>query len=671
MTTRRMRLTILLVTVASAALLACAPGASAAITATHITAPTDGSYFLEDTAAPGPELKITGTVTGEGEDLELRCYASNGESTEVGEVEEEEIKNGKFSVEVLPEEIGEFPCVLRAVPTGDKASLAPGTATPFEGPRVTFSEFALTKDPSDSLVDGFDIEARTLSTVYEIDAAGTCGLGPTALVSSPSLAEGEELFRCAGALYGQPAGASRADIQVDGRNAYDPYAADEIWSRVKPSNDPPATSVEQSFDKTTGLKSLKEKEPLVECSGSKSAYPETAESCKEFVSAGITLERTWTPSDDGRLISMSDVWQSTDGKAHTVSALYVQELGSDMASPGTYQLPGGSQAFATTTTGGTFSLNSAEGAILYRADGAGEEAIGSTHPVGAIIAGTSPSGPVLITAGSAETKGSDALQMPYSFEVPASGTHKLTMAFAEGYTQHEVCLLAEEAKSGCEPSVAISTPAAGSTSAAATVSVSGTAGDAVGLSSLTVDGTPVSVTGGTWTTTVPLALGANTITAIATNEAGLTRTATTSVTYAPPIEPHHETPKQAPVTIAAKVGATKLGKGSVTLVIGCTGPAGTSCAVKVVLSTVEKLRGGHPSALAASAHSRTVTIASATVTIPAGSRRTITIKLNATGRALLARFHRLPAHLAVMQTGSSGRESSVASQTLTIIAKHR
>jgi Glucodextranase, domain B len=682
--TRRIRPIAVLAALTFVALLVFAAGASAAITSTHITTPTDGTYYFEDASVPGPEVTVSGTVEGGGEELEIRCYAGDGTSTEVGEVEEEEIKKNKFSVKVSSEEIGEAPCVLRAVPIKEKAaSLPPGAVTAFEGPRVTYSEYSPIKDPLDSAVTGYFIEARTLSSVFEIDAAGTCGLGPTALVSSPSLAESAELFRCAGALYGQSAGASRPAIQIDGHNAYDVYGADAIWNAVKPSNTPPNVTVEKTFDKT-GLKTLHEQEPLVECEGKVTAFPETKESCEKFVSSGVTLERTWTPSNGGRLISMSDVWQSTDSAAHAISALYVNELGSDMAVPGTYQLPGGVQAFAPTTTGATAALTATEGAILYREDGTAEEVLGGAHPVGAVILGATPAGPLQVTAGSAETKGSDSFQLPYSFEVPASGNHTLTMAFAQGYTLHEVCVLAEEANSGCQPSAAISSPQAGSTISSPSVTVSGTAADIVGLSSVTVNGHPVTVTSGAWTTSVPLTPGANTITAVAGNQAGLTRSVTSSVTYTPVLgpqgtgtgtgtgQPRGESNNGPPKATASKVGATKLVKGNLTIVISCAGPAGTSCTVKASVSTVEKLRGGHPSALAAAAaHGRTVTVGTVSASIPAGSSRTLAIKLNATGRALLAHFHKLPLRLAVVQQGPSGASASVAGQILTIISKHR
>jgi hypothetical protein len=60
-----------------------------------------------------------------------------------------------------------------------------------------------------------------------------------------------------------------------------------------------------------------------------------------------------------------------------------------------------------------------------------------------------------------------------------------------------------------------------------------------------------------------------------------------------------------------------------------------------------------------------VTVGAKTVTIPAGKTVTITVTLNATGRKLLSRFHKLPVHLsAVLVVGKT--RSTVIAQNLTI-----
>jgi hypothetical protein len=86
----------------------------------------------------------------------------------------------------------------------------------------------------------------------------------------------------------------------------------------------------------------------------------------------------------------------------------------------------------------------------------------------------------------------------------------------------------------------------------------------------------------------------------------------------------------------------------------------------VTLTTVEKLRHGHLIGVAAAkTHSKTVTVATLTITIPAGQTVKVTLKLNATGRRLLKRFGKLPAHIAAILEGEAGHHTVVA-QNLTI-----
>ena len=83
------------------------------------------------------------------------------------------------------------------------------------------------------------------------------------------------------------------------------------------------------------------------------------------------------------------------------------------------------------------------------------------------------------------------------------------------------------------PSLAVTTPANNAVVTSANVTVSGTASDASGLRSLTVNGVAVSVAAnGTWSRTITLGgTGANTITVIVTDNAGRTTTVTRTVVY--------------------------------------------------------------------------------------------------------------------------------------------
>ncbi|HSZ14722.1 MAG TPA: hypothetical protein VK790_11880 [Solirubrobacteraceae bacterium] len=122
-----------------------------------------------------------------------------------------------------------------------------------------------------------------------------------------------------------------------------------------------------------------------------------------------------------------------------------------------------------------------------------------------------------------------------------------------------------------------------------------------------------------------------------------------------------------PQATAAQVGSVSGAKGQATLALACHGVAGTNCKFHLTLTTVEKLRRGHLIGIAARARvrSKTVTIATLTVTIPAGQTVKLSLKPNAAGRALLKRFGRLPAHLAAVLEGEGARTTVIA-QNLTI-----
>jgi riboflavin biosynthesis pyrimidine reductase len=60
---------------------------------------------------------------------------------------------------------------------------------------------------------------------------------------------------------------------------------------------------------------------------------------------------------------------------------------------------------------------------------------------------------------------------------------------------------------------------------------------------------------------------------------------------------------------------------------------------------------------------RTVTIAKTTYSVTGGSHTTVTIKLNATGKRLLAKYHKLRAKLTATRTGS---KTATATKTVTL-----
>ena len=109
------------------------------------------------------------------------------------------------------------------------------------------------------------------------------------------------------------------------------------------------------------------------------------------------------------------------------------------------------------------------------------------------------------------------------------------------------------------PSLTISSPPEGATVSEAQLTVSGTASDAAGIASLTLNGAPVSVSpGGSWTKQVMLAPGSNTIAAVATNAYGNSSQALRLVTYALPSSATTNSPSAASAGVLPAVGSETL-----------------------------------------------------------------------------------------------------------------
>jgi FG-GAP repeat len=101
--------------------------------------------------------------------------------------------------------------------------------------------------------------------------------------------------------------------------------------------------------------------------------------------------------------------------------------------------------------------------------------------------------------------------------------------------------------------------------------------------------------------------------------------------------------------------------------------AHATCHDRATETLTETLKGKQIASISAADHGRrtrvvkkTVTVASVTITIAAGATRKVTLKLNATGRALFARFARLPVHLTVTQRQVDGKLRTIKSVKLTV-----
>jgi Glucodextranase, domain B len=641
--------------------------AGATVTASRIAAPADPTYLLYDQTTQAPTstlLTVSGTTTGEGK-VDVRCYYGKEAGSYRPIAEGVEPIANAFSVEVKAESLYFGPCVLRAVPSGDKEAHAPGVASPFEGPRLIASHFRELAENNDHYTYG--MEASTLSSYLGFESAGECGLDYSNLYAPTSLAESEGLFDCDAGLYeagpeNSETNRHRSEVQIDGANALTPAGAHYVESKLNVTI-PGASQVTVTKTYEAGIVTIHEVDPIVKCAP-EASVPATVKGCAEFVSTGVQLERVWQAGDGGQVVTMTDNWSSTDGSAHSLNALYDQETINAAKEGGAYEFPGAS-AFAATAGGQTVALPSGPGAIDYKDEAATPVGGDGEHLQGAIAYDRSPSSRLEFYRGTKATEDYNGFVMPYQGTIPGTGTYTLRMGFVQAYALPEAQSLAAALTSSFAPTLSVASPANGTTVSAPSVTVSGTASDTGVLSSVTVAGQAVSVgAGGAWSTSVALARGANTIMVVATDQAGIATTKSVSVTYAPP------------AARASQIGAARGSNGEVTLTLACTGAAGTSCEIESTLTTFERLRNGRPVAVLAGRHRRSrtrdqrIVVGASKLTIPAGQRVTIGIELNAHGKALLARFGHLPVHLSVVLI-SAGQRSTVIAQNVTVKKPHR
>jgi hypothetical protein len=247
--------------------------------------------------------------------------------------------------------------------------------------------------------------------------------------------------------------------------------------------------------------------------------------------------------------------------------------------------------------------------------------------------------------------------LPYSRTIPAGGSIALRFGYVQAYSQADVASLAATTLASFAPTVTITSPAGGASLPSAAVIVGGSASDPTGISSVTVNGQAATVSAaGVWSAPVMLAPGANTLTVVATDGDGITGEQQESV-LAPA------------VTGVSGESATATG---VKVTVACTGTAAQTCAGTATLTSVETVKGKTLLAIAASHHKRkrkhktTVTVGSATYSVHGGETAIVTVKLNTTGRKLLAHFRKLPLDATVSEVQPGGAATTIATSTLTV-----
>lgn len=650
-----------------------ASNAWAAVTQTSISAPTDPSYLVWNASA-NTNVTVTGTAPGatDGDQVDVNCYYENGSGTVTDNslATGVTVQNDAFTTTASLFALTDNTCRLRAVPAGT----TPTDLTPFAGPAVAVSEledanfddggaagsstsYQIVGGPNSGKLYDYYMWQAQLSGAMDYDSLGSCGpCDSYAIDPSTFRVPDNPLWYSNAALYANlddgPGIPDRSYVRIDGANAYDSTGAEGLYDRSTPttydgSEDAahfPVLSFSETPDPTTGNLTIHEGEDLVRCAtpaGTPDPAPGSTNStnCPDFASTGVHLNRTIVQNQGGRLVTVTDNFTSTDGASHKLDLLSFQSINSSPA--GSLDFPWWDSGL-TTYSNGSFVPGAPAGAPVQIYGAGNPAAADGDESVlrGAITLSAPPSGVFF------EASGGSSFDLAYRATVPAGGSWMTTQAFSTAFTNAGVTTLATGAAAAMMPSIAIGAPKSGATvtSEPATVSGTVTAGGNGRPSSVVVNGvsTPVNSSGG-FSTKVPLAPGANTITASAIDTGGLTAGATAHVTYAAP-----------PPSSSARIKKISAKGKDLLVTIACSSATCTGNAGAVAKLTKVTGKGKHR-------HRTTsqMTVASGKLSVPAAATKTISLKLSSATRRALSAHKRLSGVLTLTLKEPSGARSSL------------
>lgn len=543
--------------------LAAAAPASAAVTTSNVTTPPDKTFFQttrsNSTYDSNPDVAIAGTSNGvAGDVVDVVCTTPGNDLLIADNVAVN--ADGTFSVTVPATSFSDTVCVLRALP--DDTGYSSSDAARYTGPRVGRGEFQ--KYSSSGIFDDFYLAAETFGAETEFEPVGRCGISDSEL-RTPNLSTHTSFFSCDGALYPNDDLDHNGQFQIDGHTAYTAYDTRYLGYYAAPCcggyeryAGKPTPTLTESQDPSTGDVTFTETEPTVFCvDASGNPMPETGQytyyrSCDHLAPTGVTLTRTSTQSDAGLTIAQRDSYTSTTG-SHALRLRYDDSFNCNNCDSFGTQLPGES-GYQHHVYGDEVALPATAPATVYIKQNRDTSA-GYDNVVGAITYDTAPT----------VARFGDPNDFTLTYERTVTGDTPVVIGQTYRESSSEATLRAATQTSS--PVLTITSPANGAVTTHDTIPVTGTVTDESTVTSLRVNGEPTTVNpDGSWTQIVPLSPGRNTITAVATDQAGKSSTVSVAVTYTPP-EGSCVVPKVAGKTVAAATAALEAA--------GCTAGNGT------------------------------------------------------------------------------------------------
>jgi hypothetical protein len=514
-----------------------------AVSSSNVGSPASG--YLTD---QGHSVTVSGSTNsrGGGDHVDLNCYAGQAFKTLASDVSVR--ADGSFSWSGSLTPINDRTCVLRAVPAGNGVDYAPGRSWPYTGPTLGLGKLTnldVSAGPNAGALAYYDLFDSQLQGGFHYLSLGGCAILDSA-VYDPQTFQSAPLDFCNGGFWwrnGYPARAgfltpTRSEIQVDGAGGYLAGQMTDMGSFATQNPGFPALTYGYTLDPSTGNLTVDETDQVVQCAPAAATFSPTTTSCSRFVPSGVQVKLRIVQGQSGRVASVTQYFSSTDGAPHTVDLQADNEF-SHPAHDGQLNFPWTGAGLQAYTTPGQVLAGpgggSGPGSFFIK--GSGAAADGSESSAQGAVTFSNPPDSEQIIGTTDNSSGFSWVDLHYVRTVPASGSVALGFIYSNAFLAGEVSSRAGAAEAAFHPTVSIASPAAGSVSAQPTVVVSGQAGDANQLTSLSVNGVAQSVSNGAWSTTLALSRGANTISAVATNVFGNTSQAQTTITYSPPPPP--------------------------------------------------------------------------------------------------------------------------------------
>lgn len=508
--------------------LCLAAPAHAAITASNITSPANGSELFFNGDNGTGAMTVRGTVTnatpGAKGDIVCLTKSDTSSATVVSGVD---VSTGSFAINVSLKPVAGSACRLAMIPAG--SGRTGDAAAPFTGPAISVSD-QYSHSSSGSLY-GYYILSGTLPWAFAFQSLGDCPVisswatDPSTLGSFALFTGNACLFRTSGV---GPAAGTRAGLQIDGLNAYPPAAISSLTNRA--GFEP--LSYGALFNAAHDTVLINETDAIMICDPP-ATFPPTTTTCPSLHDSGVHVQQTTRLQPGGQTARVTQQFSSVDGHSHTIDALFSQSVSAPAPgeSPG-FEFPG-QTSFATHSQPDSFAAFPAgPGSIIAIGDASGFLPA-TSNPIGAITYSRPPTSVDFVSAKNASTA---TMLMHYADTVPAGGSVTYDWSFTQASSTVSLGFLeAVERDRFGSPNVIISNPRNGATVKTPTVRVQGRVEDSVAVSSLNVAGHGVIVrAGGVFGVTVKLKRGKNTILAIARNAAGNAGTKSILVTYKPP-----------------------------------------------------------------------------------------------------------------------------------------